>query len=148
MSDIQLASSFQNQGESKFQKGDIWIIPMPTRTYAERQKVYAYFEIYNLNKNSFGRTSYKTQYNVRSSSLPSVGVFGAVSSGFKALFRNRKPSFSIETEHSGSNTQLEVEYVEIDLEKARPGTNALEIRVVDQVTGEEVSRQVKFRYGN
>ena len=148
MSDIQLASGFQNQGQSKFQKGDIWIIPMPTRTYGERQKVYAYFEIYNLNKNPFGQTSYKTQYNVRSSSLPSVGVFGAVSSGFKALFRNRKPSFSIETEHSGSNTQLEVEYVEIDLEKARPGTNALEIRVVDQVTGEEVSRQVKFRYGN
>ena len=148
MSDIQLASGFQDQGQEKFQKGDIWIIPMPTRTYGERQKVYAYFEIYNLNENSFGQTNYKTQYSVRSSSLPSIGVFGAVSSSFKAIFRNRKPSFSIETEHTGSNTVMEAEYVEIDLEKARPGVNALEIRVTDQVTGQEVSSLVKFRYGN
>ncbi len=148
MSDIQLGSGFQQEGQPKFQKGDIWIIPMPTRTYGERQKVYAYFEIYNLVKNDFGQTSYKTQYNVRSSSLPSVGVFGAVSSGFKALFRNRKPAFSIETEHTGSNIEVEAEYVEIDLEKAKPGVNALEIRIMDQVTGQEVSREVKFRYGN
>jgi len=148
MSDIQLGSGFATEGQPKFQKGDIWIIPMPTRTYGERQKVYAYFEIYNLNKNSFGQTSYKTQYNVRSSSLPSIGVFGAVSSGFKKLFRNRKPSFSIETEHTGSNTELEAEYVEIDLEKAKPGVNALEIKITDLVTGMEVSREVKFRYGN
>lgn len=148
MSDIQLGSAFQTEGQPKFQKGDIWIIPMPTRTYGERQKVYAYFEIYNLTKNEFGQTSYKTQYNVRSSSLPSVGVFGAVSSGFKALFRNRKPSFSIETEHTGANTDVEAEYVEIDLDKAKPGVNALEIKITDQVTGTEVSREVKFRYGN
>lgn len=148
MSDIQLGSGFQQDGQPKFQKGDIWIIPMPTRTYGEKQKVYAYFEIYNLKKNDFGQTSYKTQYNVRSSSLPSVGVFGAVSSGFKALFRNRKPSFSIETEHTGSNTEVEAEYVEIDLDKAKPGVNALEIRITDLVTGEEASREVKFRYGN
>jgi GWxTD domain-containing protein len=148
MSDIQLASGFQDQGQDKFHKGDIWIIPMPTRTYGERQKVYAYFEIYNLNKNSFGQTTYKTQYNVRSSLLPSIGVFGAVSSGFKAIFRNRKPSFSIETEHTGSNTEMEAEYVEIDLEKARPGVNSLEIKITDQVTGQEVSRLVKFRYGS
>ncbi|MCH2665941.1 GWxTD domain-containing protein, partial [bacterium] len=144
MSHIQLGSEFQYEGKPKFQKGDIWIIPMPTRTYGERQKVYAYFELYNLNKNQFGQTSYKTQYNVRSSSLPSIGVFGAVSSGFKALFRNRKPSFSIETEHTGSDTDVEAEYVEIDLEKAKPGVNALEIRITDLVTSQEVSREVKF----
>lgn len=148
MSNIQLASGFEDQGQEKFQKGDIWIIPMPTRTYGERQKVYAYFEIYNLNKNQFGQTSYKTKYDVRASSLPSIGVFGAVSSGFKALLRSRKPSFSIETEHTGSNTDIEAEYVEIDLENAKPGVNALEITIKDQVTGQEVSRLVKFRYGN
>tara|TARA_B110000116_G_C16451072_1_gene409332 strand:- start:181 stop:627 length:447 start_codon:yes stop_codon:yes gene_type:complete len=148
MSNIQLASSFEDQGQEKFQKGDIWIIPMPTRTYGERQKVYAYFEIYNLNKNQFGQTSYKTKYDIRTSSLPSIGVFGAVSSGFKSLLRSRKPSFSIETEHTGSNTEIEAEYVEIDLENAKPGVNALEITIKDQVTGQEVSRLVKFRYGN
>jgi hypothetical protein len=146
ISDIEMASSFGRQGPDKFKKGEYWIVPMPTRTYNENQKVYAYYEIYNLQRDQFGQTRYKTQYLVRSSAMPSVGVFGAVSSGLKTLLKSRKPQFSVETEHTG-NDPTETEYIEIDLEKAKPGVNALEVRIRDLVANTEVSREVKFRYG-
>jgi hypothetical protein len=30
----------------RFKKGDAWIVPMPSRTYTEQQKVYAYYQEY------------------------------------------------------------------------------------------------------
>ena len=148
ISDIQLASAINDEGTvGKFRKEDVWIIPMPTRNYSENQNVYAYFEIYNLSKNPYGQTRYKAQYLVRSSSMPSVGVFGAVASGLRAIFNSSKPQVSITYEQTGREPS-EHEYVEIDLSKAKPGVNALEITIVDLVTNTSVDREVRFRYGN
>ena len=147
VSDIQLASTIANEGATKFQKEDVWIIPIPTRSYGETQNVYAYFEVYNLTKDQFGQTRYKTDYRIRSSSMTAIGVFGAVTTGFKAIFRNRKPQVAITNELTGREPD-EREYVEIVLNKAKPGVNALEIIVTDQVTGKSIEREVRFRYGN
>ena len=147
ISDIQLASSIGDIGPSdKFRKNEVWILPMPTRNYREDQKVHAYFEIYHLNRNEFGQTRYKAQYLVRSSSMPSIGVFGAVASGFRTLFQSSKPQVSITYEQTGRELS-EHEYVEIDLSKAKPGVNALEVTITDLVSGERVNREVRFRYG-
>ena len=147
ISDIQLASSIADTGSiEQFKKGDIWIIPMPTRAYRQKQKVHAYFEIYNLKKNEFGQTRYEAQYLVRSSDMPAVGVFGAVSSGFRSLFRSKKPQVSVTYEQTGTSAS-EHEYVEIDLAKAKPGVNALEVTITDLVGGEKQTREIRFRYG-
>ena len=147
VSEIQLASSISDEGAAKFQKEDVWIIPIPTRSYAETQNVYAYFEIYNLTKDAFGQTRYKTEYRIRSSAMPSVGVFGAVATGLRAIFRTSKPQVAITNELSGRDAD-EREYVEIVLNKVKPGVNALEIIVTDLVSGKSVERAVRFRYGN
>lgn len=147
ISDIQLASIINDIGPSeKFRKNEIWILPMPTRNYRKDQKVYAYFEIYHLKKNEFGQTSYKVQYLVRSSSMPSIGVFGAVTSGFRNIIKRSKPQVSITYEQSGRE-QSEHEYVEIDLSKAKKGVNELEVTITDLVSGEQVNQEVRFRYG-
>jgi hypothetical protein len=147
ISDIQLASSIADTGSiGQFQKGDIWIIPMPTRVYRQKQKVHAYFEIYNLKKNEFGQTRYKAQYRVRSSDMPAIGVFGAVSSRLRSLFRSKKPQVSVTYEQAGTSAS-EHEYVEIDLAKAKPGVNVLEVAIEDLVGGEKQAREIRFRYG-
>ena len=147
VSEIQLASSIAEEGATKFLKEDVWIIPMPTRSYAATQNVYAYFEIYNLTKDTFGQTRYKTEYRIRSSTMPTVGVFGAVTAGLRTIFGTRKPQVAITNELTGRGTD-EREYVEIVLNKVRPGVNALEIVVTDLVSGKSVEREVRFRYGN
>ncbi|MDE2800329.1 MAG: tetratricopeptide repeat protein [Gemmatimonadota bacterium] len=147
VSEIQLASSIAEEGATKFQKEDVWIIPMPTRSYAITQNVYAYFEIYNLTKDTFGQTRYKTEYRIRSSVMPAVGLFGAATAGLRTIFRTRKPQVAITNELTGRDAD-EREYVEIVLNKVRPGVNALEIVVTDLVSGKSVEREVRFRYGN
>jgi len=147
VSDILLASAIEDSGAVKFKKQDIWILPMPTRSYSDEQNVHAYFEIYNLKKDSFGQTRYKAEYQVRSSNAPAVGVFGAVATGFRSLFKSKKPQVSVTYEQVGRES-FEHEYVEVDLRKAKPGINALEIVITDLISGEKVNREVSFRYGN
>ena len=147
VSDIQLASSITDTGATKFKKEDVWIIPIPTRNYGNAQNVYAYFEIYNLSKDSFGQTRYKTEYRIRSSAMPSIGVFGAVATGMRTIFRTSKPQVAVTNELTGRDPD-EREYVEIVLNKVKPGVNALEVIVTDQVTGKSVEREVRFSYGN
>jgi len=146
LSDIQLASTIADTGATKFKKEDVWIIPMPTRSYADAQNVYAYFEVYNLTPDQFGQTRYKTEYKVRSSAMPSVGVFGAVASGLRTIFKSSKAQVSITNEQVGRDVDQH-EYVEIILSKAKPGVNALEVTITDLVTGKSVEREVRFRYG-
>ena len=83
LSGILLASSIGESGTNdRFQKGDLWIEPMPSRAYQENQKVYAYFEIYNLKRDTFGQTRYRIQYRVRHHPGNPVGVKGIVAAGF------------------------------------------------------------------
>ena len=147
VSEIQLASSIAEEGATKFLKEDVWIIPMPTRSYAATQNVYAYFEIYSLTKDTFGQTRYKTEYRIRSSAMPAVGVFGAVTAGLRTIFRTSKPQVAITNELTGREAD-EREYVEIVLNKVRPGVNALEVIVTDLISGKSIEREVRFRYGN
>ncbi len=146
ISDIQLASTIADAGSPKFKKEDVWIIPMPTRSYAQAQNVYAYFEVYNLTPDAFGQTRYKTEYKVRSSAMPSVGVFGAVASGLRTIFKSSKAQVSVTNEQVGREVDQH-EYVEIILSKAKPGVNALEVTITDLVSGKSVEREVRFRYG-
>ncbi|MDA0711111.1 MAG: hypothetical protein O3B73_12975, partial [bacterium] len=146
ISDIELASSVATAGSERFKKDDVWIIPMPTRSYAMEQNVFAYFEIYNLTPDAFGQTRYMTEYKVRSSAMPSVGVFGAVASGLRTIFKSSKAQVSVTNEQVGREIDQK-EYVEIILSKAKPGVNALEVSITDLVSGRTVEREVRFRYG-
>ena len=57
ISDIEMAWHIFTEPQSyKFQKGDVWVIPMPTRNYLRNQAVNIYYEIYNLQKDAFGQT--------------------------------------------------------------------------------------------
>ena len=37
--------------------------------------------------------------------------------------------------------------MEIDLSKAKPGINILEVEIKDLVTGESATREIRFQYG-
>lgn len=147
ISDIQLASAIRDSGiAGRFQKGDVWIVPMPTRTYAEAQKIYAYYEIYNLERDAFGQTRYKVHYAVRSSASPDVGVMDVITAGIRAMLKSGRPQVSITYEQTGSTPDGR-EYFEIDLSKTKPGLKVLEVTVHDLVSGETASREIVFHYG-
>jgi hypothetical protein len=75
-----------------------------------------------------------------------VGIIGTMAKGFRYLFSGRKPSVSVTYDQSGTESS-EREYVEIDLTRARPGLNALKVTIHDLESGEAVTREVRFVYG-
>ncbi len=147
ISDIELAYDIgEKPSNIRFLKEDIWVVPMPSRAYAGSQKVYVYFEIYNLKQNPFGQTRYKVQYLIRYNPRAISGILGSVATGLSAFIKYRKPQVSVSYEQVGTDTRTR-EYVELDLQKVKRGVNVLEIQITDLVSGEQTSRAVSFQYG-
>ncbi len=147
ISDIQLAATIgETKLQERFKKGEVWVVPMPTRNYRGAQQVYAYYEIYNLKKNRFGQTRFKVKYVVRYVSKPIRGALGSVASGLRSLFRSKRPSVSVSYEHEGTNPN-EQGYLEIDLGKVKHGVNVLEVEIKDLVSGKSEEREIRFQYG-
>ncbi len=147
ISGIQLASAITETGaNARLQKRDIYVSPMASRSYPPGSRVFAYFEIYNLQRDAFGQTRYKVQYRVQFNPRASVGLAGVISSGIRALLRQQKPQVSVSYEQVGADEATR-EYVELDLKKAKPGVNVVEITVQDEVGSGKATREVVFFYG-
>ena len=67
LSDLELAGQIVEVGEQagKFQKGDLRVVPLPSKTFAKAQPVYLYYEVYNLSQDAFGQTRYRVEYRLK-----------------------------------------------------------------------------------
>ena len=143
MSDIELAATIDVTDKSRFQKGNIEVVPMASKVYLAEQSVFIYFEVYNLKRNEFGQTRYKVSYVVRSRDQKNVGarILGGVG---KLLGQKSDPgAVSIEYEQVGTEPE-EPGYLELDLSSSEPGEKMVEITVTDENTGQTVGTTTSF----
>ena len=80
MSDLLLAQKIELVNPLPEKRTDLRIAPNPLRAYRTGQSAYVYLEIYNLQKDEFGRTQYQIVYSI---SVPEKGevdpsMFGAI----------------------------------------------------------------------
>ena len=137
VSDLEMAWRISNSKvEDKFSKGTLWVIPMPTRTYAKGQSVFVYYEIYNLSKDEFGQTNYKVSYTVTSNDKP--GAVGIITS-LTRWSEGKHEELSVTYEQHGTDAQ-EAEYVELKLENRPAGKYQLKVTVTDVNAGEAVEK--------
>ncbi len=125
---------------SKFTKGDLKVVPMPSRAYRKGQSVFVYYEIYNLDKDAFGQTNFNVSYAITSRDAP--GRAGNIS----RLFRwgtGRREELAVTYEQQGASAQVE-EYVELALDEQAPGRYSLKITINDRNSGEKVEKDVAF----
>ena len=134
LSGIQMAASIQPAKDDRFRKGDIQVVPNPTRTYERGQSVFIYYEVYNLKRDEFGATRYRVSYEMRSALSESVGA--RIRSGIGKLLNVRQhdqASISIEYAHVG-NREDDQGYVELDMAASDPGEKFLRVTVTDEVS--------------
>lgn len=147
ISDVELAWSISETPQGKkFQKGNVWVVPMPSRSYRDDQGVYLYYEIYNLQKDRFGQTRYRVSYAIRQDLRTQLGVFGAVVSGFRRLLSAGKPEVMVSYDRTGSEV-FERVYFELETENLDMGVHQVEVRVTDLNGGGTVSKRVVFVLG-
>lgn len=134
LSGIQLAASIQPAEDDRFRKGDIQVVPNPTRTYLRGQSVFIYYEVYNLKRDEFGATRYRVSYEMRSALSESIGA--RIRSGIGKLLNVRQhdqASISIEYAHIGNRAD-DQGYVELDMAASDPGEKFLRVTVTDEVS--------------
>ena len=128
LSDLELAGQIVEKGENaggKFQKGDLQVVPLPSKTFAKARPVYLYYEVYNLTRDAFGQTRYRIEYAL-------TGVQSAGSRLLRGLGKllgqtPRADGVQISYEHTGTTT-WEPLYIALDV--PRDSEEQLEIEVV------------------
>lgn len=147
MSDLELAWSIGEEEEfhDKYRKGDVWVMPMPSRSFVNDRSVFVYYEVYNLQRDEFGQTRYKVSYTIQQDVRSGSSIFGLLSGGFKRLMaRGRKPQVAVSYEHVGRDVWEPI-HLELDSKKMILGLNQVEVEVTDLSSGQSVKREAIFR---
>ena len=140
MSDLELAWRItEDTADGKFSKGELHVVPMPTRTYGKGHSVYVYYEIYNLARDTFGRTKYRVAYTVGEKGNPEVGNIARL----VRLRGNRRVEVEVASEQVGTEP-TEVEYVALQLGHQNNGRQVLQVAVTDLNSGETVTKDAGF----
>jgi GWxTD domain-containing protein len=136
LSGIQLAASIRPADSDRFRKGDIQVVPNPTRAFERGQSVFIYYEVYNLKRDELGTTRFRVSYEMRSALSESVGarILGGIGK-LLIVRQHNQASISIEYAHIGSRED-DQGYVELDMAASDPGEKFLTVTVTDQVSGQ------------
>ncbi len=127
VSDLELAWRVVEGGpQDKFRKGELHVVPMPTRTYPQGQSIFVYYEIYNLKRDEYGQTRYRVEYTI---APKGKGVGGVVSRLVRTLEGKREKVLMGYEQVGAAN--LETVYTELELGDRNPGRYALEVKITD-----------------
>lgn len=140
MSDLELAWRItEDNADGKFSKGELHVVPMPTRTYGKGHSVNVYYEIYNLTRDTFGRTRYRVAYTVGKKGESAAGNIARL----VRLRGKRQVEIEVASEQVGTDAS-EVEYVALELGERNEGRQVLKVAVTDLNSGETVTRDAGF----
>ena len=123
---------------------DVWVIPLPSRSFFKGRPFNIYYEVYGLTRDEFGQTRYQVSYTVDQQIRKGAGAFGALRTMFRRAVSDREPQVSIGYESTGE-TPDEPVYLEIDTKELKPGYNRVTVAVTDQVSGQVARREAIMR---
>jgi len=145
ISDVAIAfKAGEMPGSERFRRGDVVVMPMPSRSFRQGQHPSFYYEVYNLQVDEFGRSRYRIEYEVRRHRVKSRTVAGFVGAGLSSLFGGKKPSFQVSYDRDGGS-EWEPVYFELDTDQVEPGLNMLMVRVTDLLTNTTLEKEAVFR---
>ena len=147
LSDLELAGQIVEVGEQvgKFQKGNLRVVPLPSKTFAKAQPVYLYYEVYNLSRDAFGQTRYRVEYR-----LKGVQGTGLIRGLGRLLSQTpRADGVQISYEHTGTATS-EPLYIALDVPENSKEQLEIEVVVTDLNKSDtpSASKQARFLMGD
>lgn len=138
MSDLVLAYEIRpEKSNGDFGKGELTIIPNPSRTFTLSQPLFLYFEVYDLSKDADGVTSYEMETEiVRLKEKKSIleNVFRLSSEGQKQLI-------SIKDQRTGSQSFTN-EFVSFDVSNLEDGEYELVVKLQDLNSRKTVQKSI------
>ena len=137
MSDIQLASLITaEKPNSRFNKNGLFVLPNAGKSFFKDKPIYVYFEIYNLLRDSAGRTNFTIEYTLtffKGEKRKAKNLFGLLGSSGKSAI-----STSIDRE---GDDEFSFEYLAIDVSGVKKGHYQLSVKVTDNLNQATTMRQ-------
>ena len=72
LSDLLLASDMQTKNAFPEHRDDLIITPNPVRTFSRSESIFIYLELYDLQRDNFGRTHYQISYTISKPEVDTV----------------------------------------------------------------------------
>lgn len=129
----------ETDSESIFRRGDLHVVPLPTRLFLEGQELGLYFEIYNLTSDDFGQMRYRVTLQITATEQKE---------GLRKLLtgQDANPEVALTFEQVDDQKHVQI-YQWMDLTQAQQGQNRLQITVEDVNSGQSIQKHIVFRYG-
>ena len=139
ISDIEVSCEFfPDTLGGPFDKTQFAVYPSPRRIVPSDRPLGVYFEIYGLLTGQDGRSRHTAQYVVRWKGPDDRSLL-------EKIFRKRERIPKVEILRSEETPgRSRFQFVTAELEDPVPGPYELEIKIKDEISGQEVSRKVDF----
>ena len=139
-----ISDTSQTSQTSKFTKGELVVIPSPTRSFNLHRDANFYYEVYNLKLDEFGQAKYRVTYTIHPNVTGSTTVASVVIGGLRRLFAGaRKPEYTISYERIVNATEEPV-FFALETGSLKPGLKMVEVAIDDLNSGQRVRRQAVF----
>lgn len=139
LSGIQFSFDIKGAGrKNRFIKNGLDIKPFPFYEVSSAKPIYLYYEIYNLQKNSAGKTNYEIEYDIQITEYKKSFLEKALKLG-----DDKKESISMSGKESGNQSNI-FKYTSVDLSSLKPGKYNLKVSIKDLKTGENVKKTISF----
>ena len=144
VSDLQLCWDISETTQvGKFRKEDLWVVPMPSRSYRQDTNIHIYYELYNLQRDAFGRTRYRVSYSIQRDARLAKGVFGALSSLVRRIISAGKEEVVVSYDRTAADA-TEAIYIELDAGNFHPGFSRIRVSVTDLNSLQSATRTAIF----
>ena len=150
VSKIILASSINEMADGqrpgKFTRGNLSVMPLPSRTFRQDQPVFVYYEIYFLTPDSDGKLRYNVDFTIEAEKLDR-NIASKIFASFGKLVGQSKDKGKITLtfdKEGNPDMAAQVEWISIDISDSPAGEYNLDIEVTDAVSGKKITRQNTF----
>ncbi|MCY4545234.1 MAG: GWxTD domain-containing protein [Gemmatimonadetes bacterium] len=145
LSDIKLAASIvPTDGTGLLVRNGLSITPHPARIYSHATPVFFYYEIYNLERNAEGRTSFRTELEIAASEPRRNFVFRLLTNLGRLVGQRSEDQTTYTTFEDGGTSVDDFKYTSIETKDLDPGTYTLTLTVTDLLTGGKDMKTVEF----
>ena len=145
MSDILLASNIDDVDPLHYcmKRGKTSILPNPFSTFSSRNKMFIYYEIYNLHFDGKGLTNFKQ--NILLSRIDDTGTIKKIFFPILKIIgiNNEGKQVSLTSNYQTRDKDSKV-YLQLDMSGYEEGKYILTIKLIDNITGNEIEQSANL----
>lgn len=145
LSDILLASNinFDNTKACSIKRKNINILPNPVNSFTKNDKVYLYYELYNLNQNVNLETNFSQNITVKNKNDESG--LGKALSGVLSIFglNENQKQLTISNNYQTHDPDPQM-YLQLDMSNYNPGNYIITINIKDNISGKSAKEETEL----